>query len=212
MQELETINRYLGGHGITISGLKAILSRPLPALPSSKPLLICEIGSGGGDNLSEIKRWCVQRNLPIRLIGIDINQDCINYARDHCNMADVEWITGDYRQVRFREKPDIIFSSLFCHHFKEEELIAQLHWMKENAVIGFFISDLHRHPLAYYSIRWLTRFFSHSYLVKNDAPLSVLRGFRKREWKQLLSESGMINCSIHWRWAFRWLIVRSGLP
>ena len=105
------------------------------------------------------------------------------------------------------DKPDIIFSSLFCHHFTEAELTAMLPWMKKNATLGFFINDLHRHTLAYYSIKWISSLFSKSYLVKNDAPLSVARGFTKNEWEQIFKMAGITHFSIYWKWAFRHLII-----
>ena len=82
-----------------------------------------------------------------------------------------------------------------------------LPWMKKNAILGFFINDLHRHTLAYYSIKWLSSLFSKSYLVKNDAPLSVARGFTKNEWEQIFKSSGIANFAINWKWAFRHLII-----
>ncbi|HET7898985.1 MAG TPA: SAM-dependent methyltransferase, partial [Flavisolibacter sp.] len=66
---------------------------------------------------------------------------------------------------------------------------------------------LHRYPLAYYSIKILTRLFSRSYLVKNDAPLSVQRGFKKQDWQTLFSKAAISSYSCKWRWAFRWLIT-----
>ncbi|MEO6547187.1 MAG: hypothetical protein ABIN94_04285, partial [Ferruginibacter sp.] len=80
-------------------------------------------------------------------------------------------------------------------------------WMKENSILGFFINDLHRNPLAYYSIKIITGIFSKSYLVKNDAAVSVKRGFIKKEWQMLINKAGVGNCSIQWRWAFRHLII-----
>jgi 2-polyprenyl-3-methyl-5-hydroxy-6-metoxy-1,4-benzoquinol methylase len=205
MQELEIINNYLGGHQITIAGFKSILAnrRHNPA----HAFVICEIGCGGGDNLKAIEKYCALKKITVRFIGIDINQDCIRYAKENCGNLEVEWITSDYKLAILSVKPDIIFSSLFCHHFKEEELVYQLKWMKENAATGFFINDLHRHPLAYHSIKLLTRLFSKSYLVKNDAPLSVLRGFGRREWIKLLDDAGIDKFELKWKWAFRWLIV-----
>jgi len=82
-----------------------------------------------------------------------------------------------------------------------------LQWMQANSKIGFFINDLHRHYLAYYSIKFLTGLFSKSYLVKNDAPLSVRRGFKRNEWENLLRQAAINSYSIQWKWAFRWLIV-----
>jgi hypothetical protein len=109
--------------------------------------------------------------------------------------------------VSFPGQPDIVFSSLFCHHFTDEELVLQLEWMEKNSAIGFFINDLHRHPLAYFSILVLTRLFSRSYLVKNDAPLSVRRGFSRRDWDRLFAAARITHYQCRWRWAFRWLIT-----
>jgi hypothetical protein len=53
----------------------------------------------------------------------------------------------------------------------------------------------------------LTSLFSKSYLVKNDAPLSVKRGFTSDEWRLLLLKAGIENYTITWCWAFRHLIV-----
>jgi len=200
MEELNFINQWLGGHKITISGIKQLINK-------KKEITVCEIGCGGGDNLSAIVKT-FSNKISIRCIGIDIKDECIAFAREnktlkHC----AEWITSDYSKVSFTTKPDIIFSSLFCHHFTEEELTIQLQWMKTNCSTGFFINDLQRHPLAYYSIRLLTRIFSSSYLVKNDAPLSVARGLKKNEWKNIFHEAGISNYHIQWKWAFRYLII-----
>jgi hypothetical protein len=79
--------------------------------------------------------------------------------------------------------------------------------MHDTAKEGMIINDLHRHWFAYYSINTLTHFFSKSELVKNDAKLSVLKGFTKKEWKSCLSELGFDRFYIHWVWAFRHLII-----
>lgn len=79
--------------------------------------------------------------------------------------------------------------------------------MKANCTIGFFVNDLQRHPVAYYSIQLLTGIFSKSYLVKHDAPLSVARGFIKNELTQLLLYADIPTASVEWKWAFRYLIV-----
>lgn len=204
MQELNVINTWLGGHGITISGLKALLHH---AASSGQPLTICEIGCGGGDNLRAISQWLQKRKINASFTGIDINPHCIAHAKATSGLQQALWMVSDYRQAVFEQKPDIIFSSLFCHHFTEDQLAFMLRWMQSNARLGFFVNDLHRHRLAYYSIKLLTRLFSRSYLVKNDAPLSVRRGFTGKELKSLMQQAGIENCSIEWKWAFRWLVT-----
>lgn len=203
MKELDFINTYLGGHSITISGFKKLLK-------NRKDISVCEIGCGGGDNLVAIDKFCRRNNIISSFTGIDINTECIAFAKENTQNENVTFIISDYKKIFFNEKkPDIIFSSLFCHHFSENELVEMLLWMKSNSTIGFFINDLHRHPLAYHFIKIATNFFSKSYLVKNDAPLSVLRGFRKEEWKEIFRKAEIKNYSIKWKWAFRYLVIVS---
>ena len=200
MKELEFINANLGGHRITINGFKKIAAE-------KKELSVCEIGCGGGDNLVALRKWCYKKNLNITCTGIDINTNCISFARKNLIADDVEFISSDYRDAVLVRPPDIIFCSLFTHHFTEKELVEMMQWMAKNAVLGFYINDLHRHPLAYYFIKYATKIFSRSYLVKNDAPLSVLRGFRKKEWREILQSAGIMHYTIKWKWAFRHLVV-----
>ena len=104
-------------------------------------------------------------------------------------------------------QPDVVFSALFCHHFSDNELLDQVQWMKLNSRLGFFINDLHRHPLAYYAIKYLTAIFSSSRLVRNDAPVSVQRGFVRSEWENIFRVAGFRHVRIQWKWAFRWLVI-----
>ncbi|MDZ4795246.1 MAG: methyltransferase domain-containing protein [Bacteroidota bacterium] len=201
LKELNIINTRLGGHAITIKGVKELNE-------NAAPLTICEIGCGGGDNLFAINKYCIKNNILVSFIGIDMNAECIAFAQQQYPELRCRWICSDYQKVNFGDdKPGIIFSSLFCHHFTDEELVPMLQWLTRNSRQGFFINDLQRHWLAYYLIKYITKFFSRSYLVKNDACLSVSRGFRKKEWQHLFQQAGIENYSISWKWAFRYLIT-----
>jgi 2-polyprenyl-3-methyl-5-hydroxy-6-metoxy-1,4-benzoquinol methylase len=203
MRELDRINHYLGGHQITLGGLKTILH----AVATTGPLHVVEIGSGGGDNLRVIKQWAQRTGREVQLTGIDINPECIAFAQSEKANEGIRFLQADYKKVVFDTSPHVVFSSLFCHHFTEEELVYMLQWLKENSQQGFFINDLHRHPLAYYAIKGITQLLSRSYLVKNDAPLSVQRGFKRKDWEHLFAMAGIQSYTCKWKWAFRWLIT-----
>lgn len=208
LRELNTINTYLGGHKITTKGIQCLLAHKNTSV--NHHITVCEIGCGGGDNLKAIEKWR-QKNLEkvtFDYVGIDINEACTEFASVNCDSLNARFLSSDYKAVDFGEKkPSVIFNSLFCHHFNNGQLIEMLTWMKNNSTIGFFINDLQRHPLAYHSIRMLTKAFSRSYLVKHDAPISVHRGFHKNEWLQLLNAAGISSYRIQWMWAFRFLVL-----
>jgi hypothetical protein len=43
--------------------------------------------------------------------------------------------------------------------------------------------------------------------VKHDAPLSVLRGFKKYEWKAMLAQAEIKQYSLKNKWAFRHQLI-----
>jgi 2-polyprenyl-3-methyl-5-hydroxy-6-metoxy-1,4-benzoquinol methylase len=201
LKELNVVNSRLGGHAITLSGVRNLLG-------DKEAVTICEIGCGGGDNLFAIQQYCLKKNVRASFIGIDINQECIAFAKKQYPQMPCEWRCSDYALVSFENnQPDIIFSSLFCHHFTDDQLVSMLKWQQQNCRQGFFINDLHRHWLAYYLIKYITKFFSKSYLVKNDACLSVARSFRKKDWELFFQRAGLDEYTIDWCWAFRFLVI-----
>ncbi|MGZ8558861.1 MAG: methyltransferase domain-containing protein [Chitinophagaceae bacterium] len=206
LKELNIVNTRLGGHAITVSGVKHLIK-------GKESISICEIGCGGGDNLFAINNYCLKENIPAHFIGIDLNPECIAFAKQQYPRLPCQWICRDYALVNFGDRqPGIIFSSLFCHHFTDKQLVPMLKWLQQNSRKGFFINDLHRHWLAYYLIKYITKIFSKSYLVKNDASLSVARSFIKDDWRNLFKEAGINDYTITWRWAFRFLVICKHTP
>jgi 2-polyprenyl-3-methyl-5-hydroxy-6-metoxy-1,4-benzoquinol methylase len=200
--ELEVINKRLGGHNATFKGLSYFSFNG-----NTNSLL--DIGSGGGDTLRAIAKSKFGKYFN-RLDGADLKPDCIAYAKRHSEQFNqISYFENDYKICLEHNKYpyDIISNALFCHHFSDEQLIEMLKLMQQHCRMGFVINDLQRHWLAYYSIKLLTALFSKSYLVKNDAPLSVARSFKKTDWKKLLLNAGVDGAIIKWSWAFRFVIV-----
>ena len=203
LKELDYINRKLGGNHISIQSLDQLIPNHIGEVS------IIDLGCGGGDILIEMAEWGRKKNIKLRLLGIDANPTIIDYARDNCQ---------GYQEISFEviniwseefsaRKFDIYHSSLFTHHFTEEELIKLFSLCYRNCSIGIIDNDLQRHWFAYYSIKWLTGLFSSSRMVQNDAAISVQRGFHQAELVRILKRAGIQEFRINWRWAFRWQVV-----
>lgn len=206
LDELETINTWLGGYHVVLNALDDLLPQLKKA---ANPLTLADVGCGGGDMLRAIARWAEKRQLPLELTGVDANQFMLDYAAPKCRpFPQIRLQQHNIYSAAFQQQQfDLITCSLFCHHFADAELIKLFTQLYRQANVAVIINDLHRHPLAYYSIMGLTRVFSNSYLVKHDAPLSVLRAFRKKELEALLAAAGITRYKLKWVWAFRWQLV-----
>ncbi|NIJ55088.1 methyltransferase domain-containing protein [Dyadobacter arcticus] len=203
LRELDFINHWLGGYNISFSALKKVLRK-------DQSYILADIGCGGGDTLKRIANWNRKANLKLELYGIDLKPVCIEYAQVNLENKSVKLICDDYRNLfNHLTKADIIHACLFCHHLNNQQLIDLMQFVAKHKAI-LIINDLERNPMAYYSIKWLTSLFSKSYLVKNDAPLSVLRGFKKKEWQSIMQEAGVKQYSIINKWAFRHEVIVYG--
>lgn len=203
LKELDTINHLLGGYKITFSALKHLLKK-------DKAYTLVDIGCGGGDTLKRIQNWKTKQGLKLNLVGVDIKPVCIQYAEQRNQNSDVKFICDDYRSsFNHVANIDIVHACLFCHHLNEAEIVELIRFVLKHKAI-LVVNDLARNPIAYYAIMFLTKLFSKSYLVKNDAPLSVSRGFKKNEWLDLLAKAGAKHYSVKNKWAFRHQIIVYG--
>jgi 2-polyprenyl-3-methyl-5-hydroxy-6-metoxy-1,4-benzoquinol methylase len=208
LRELDIINQWLGGNAVTLNPVKSLLQTNNS---TSQPIVMADLGCGSGDMLRRIARWARQEKIEMKGIGIDANQNIIGYARQASrSFKELDFQTLNIFSTEFQNMTfDVVLATLFTHHFTHDELVLMLTRLKKQTRKFIIINDIHRHPLAYYSIRWLTKFFSRSEMVKFDAPLSVRRAFLKKEWEAILKEAGVKNYQLRWRWAFRWqLIIR----
>ena len=203
LRELKTINHWLGGNHVTTHGLDQ-LARQFP----QDEYVIADIGCGGGDMIAVMSKWAIKSKSKVRFIGIDANRNIIDLARvRQKELRSVRWeVQNVFDESFYLEKVDIVTCTLFTHHFTDAELKDLFVALRRKARLGIVINDLHRHPMAYYSIKWLTGVFSRSPMVQNDASLSVLRSFSRRDWEKILISAGISSFQIRWFWAFRWQI------
>jgi len=201
--ELDKINKMLGGYNTSLGGLANILKI------KNNALTLLDIGFGGGDSIKQLSLYADRVNAKLFFYGVDLKSDCFNYAEDNlAAISNKKLICDDYRNISadLLKQIDVIHCSLFLHHLTDEEIIGLFTFARSNRCI-ILVNDLHRNWFAYYSIKFFTALFSRSWLVKNDAPLSVKRGFRKNELVSLLEKAGFTDFSVKWIWAFRFQVI-----
>ena len=178
----------------------------------ARPLHIVDVGSGYGDTLARIARWAKAYGLVVRLTGVDANPFAIRAAHEaHANLG-IEWVCADVFDYAARrpDPADIIVSALFAHHLDDAALGRFLAWMEASATVGWFINDLHRHAVPYWSFAALARAARWHPFVRDDGPLSIARAFRRNDWEHALADSGIAPAAarIEWWFPFRLCVAR----
>lgn len=194
LKELKIINSLLGGNAISYEGIGKLNKSP-------EALTILDAGSGSADILINIKK----RIKGLNIFCLDKNQRACHYLKNHS--TDIKVICGDVLHLPIDTSFDIIHTSLFLHHFNEEDLIVIIKSLLGISKKGIIINDLRRSIFAWLGIKIVTTLFSRSREVKYDGPMSVRKGFIKRDWLNILNKVSIDNFIIKRRWAFRWLIV-----
>jgi 2-polyprenyl-3-methyl-5-hydroxy-6-metoxy-1,4-benzoquinol methylase len=204
LQELHIINKRLGGYKLSLKALDRLMQE----VPKQQTLRIADVGCGRGDMLLQIAKHCKEKGRKVALIGIDANPHIIEEAKKHCaGSPEISFETMNvFDEALAKLHVDIFCNTLFMHHFSDPQVIRLCRTFSTHARLGFFINDLHRHWLAYYSIALLTLLFSRSAMVKHDAKLSVARAFVKADWQQVAKHVPLHGMHISWHWAFRWMI------
>ena len=209
LREIALLNRYLGAHSI-------YKHKFLPLLKSSPDrLTILDVGTGIGDIPVRIIQWSSRKDRPIPFVtATDLRNDVIQTARYYANNELSNELAGylNFEVADLTELPygnnsfDYVIGGQVLHHFTSEQIPVILREMKRVARRGLFIEDLHRHPIAYHSIRILSRIFRMSQMVQHDGPLSVNSGFKRRDLEDVLRSAGISNANLEWHPTFRWSI------
>ena len=190
LESIASVNRLTHAYAPTFHWLNYVLSR-LPI--QARPLHIVDVGCGYGDLLRRIAVWALDRKLPVRLTGIDLNADAVRAAREVTVPGTVTYLHGNAFDFRPAEGIDLIVSSLMTHHMQNQEIIDFVDWMESTARVGWFINDLHRQPVPYHFFRILSRLTTWHPFVKHDGPVSILRSFLPEEWVELCSAAGLVR-------------------
>jgi 2-polyprenyl-3-methyl-5-hydroxy-6-metoxy-1,4-benzoquinol methylase len=202
LQQLEIVNVLSLAYRPTLRWLARMLKIARP----HEAISILDVGSGGGDMLRRIWKWLRRRDRSADLVGVDLNPWSKQSAEQITPPAmRIEYETSNIFSFDQSRRFNFIISSNFTHHLTDAELIAFIHWMDRHATQGWFINDLHRHPLPYYFIKTVFGILPFSRMMRSDGPISITRAFTAADWRRLLAQAGIApaRVSIEWFFPFR---------
>lgn len=216
-------------HQLALAGLRRInrlsgtanrIAVEIEALIQQRKLAHCRIldlGCGSGDIACEVARRIAHHH-PVSVTGWDFSETAVSQAtarRDQGSTA-----TKHSCEVRFecrnalattpalgKSRPfDIVYCSLFLHHFTEgqtTELLTRMASLAEHAVI---VDDLVRSRRGWLLAQAGCRLLSRSPIVHFDGPQSVRAAFTISEIGKLAADAGLHPISVRGCWPMRFLL------
>jgi len=182
LRNLRRLNRYLGGARCVRYGIAQVVRRLC-----MRRLALLDVGAGSGDVSVNIVGWCRRQSISASIVSLDRDPVTVAVAaKQVAGTPEISVLRGDAAAPPFSPKQfDCVVASQFLHHFSEAKIVELLRTWATLARRAIVVSDLVRHPLAYYGIQALTRMSTRNIMTLSDAPLSVQRAFTLAEWHEL---------------------------
>jgi 2-polyprenyl-3-methyl-5-hydroxy-6-metoxy-1,4-benzoquinol methylase len=183
--------------------------------PTSQPIQILDIGSGGGDVTIGLAKYLQSRRVKASLLGWDMSSIAVQHAMDNAKAQGcgdlVSFQVMDAIEGLSNAEPqfDFIVCSLFLHHLNEVDALRLLQGMRQQASIGVIIDDLNRTRTGYWLAKLGCHVLSRSPIVHFDGPQSVRAAFSVSEMFDLATRANILNARIVRSWLQRFTFVWS---
>ena len=202
---LERVNRISGIVGVLWGAIRPLCEQR----QDGPPLRVLDVGSGGGDISVGLWQRAKKAGHAIQVGGCDISPKAIRMATERAERAgaDAEYFSVDVLNDDLPDDWDVMYCSLFLHHFDEQQGVRLLSNMRRSAREMVLVNDLVRSRLGYLLCWWGVRLLTRSPIVHVDGPLSVRAGFEPQEVLDMAEEAGLTGARITRHWPQRLLLT-----
>ncbi|MEW6213110.1 MAG: methyltransferase domain-containing protein [Acidobacteriota bacterium] len=201
LSDLRRLNQLLGGTRVVIEAVSS-------SLASAKEVSLLDVGTGSADIPSAVAARLRSLDVNASVTAMDVSERNLRLTRSRLTVDDrIALVRADAFHLPFADDSfDFVIASQFLHHFREDEIIRLLEEFARVAERKIIIHDLMRNLAPYYFLRAAGAVFQ-SRLTRNDAPVSVLRGFTPEELRQLARRAGLSSFCVRRFFPYRLLMI-----
>ena len=162
---------------------------------AERSLTVLDLGTGAGDIPRALVEWAESESKEIEVTALDVNPRCLAYARARHPSDRIRYLEHSAFRCEELGSFDYVVSSMFFHHLSDDEIVALLKTINRCARRGFVVNDLYRSRL-HCTAAYLAALSTFKPVVVSDAPLSVRRGFREKDFERYRDASGISDLRI----------------
>jgi len=197
---MERVNQLFGG----IRAVREFVEKEARAKAGGAPLRILDIGSGSCDIPAAVCESAARKGLKLDFTCLELSAEAVALAKKRLEKRPglpIRVLQEDVFAHTPSELYDCAVSSMCFHHFDDARIIELLRKLKSVVKGRLLINDLERSPLAWLGSLALTLLSSED--VKHDCRLSIRKGFRPGELRELLRRVEGVEAAVESAWLFR---------
>lgn len=206
LRDLRRINRFLGGHQVSLIPLRRMIRKL-----QLKEFSLLDVATGSADFPLAVARWARASKIPCRIGAMDINLRHLNFAQESLHhFPEIELIRADIEHFPFMPGSfDFVNVSLFLHHLNDDAIHRFLKNFVSLARIGVMINDLERHWVPYLFLKLTQPIFARSRITRFDGFASLRQAFTVEELRAYAIASGIQNFIVTKRFPYRLAMIIS---
>lgn len=184
-----------------VAGWRTVYRRDIRPRALRRRQRVLDIGAGGGDVARSLMRWAQRDQLPLEVVGVDLDQRAVDWARGETQVDGLTFRCATSRELADSgERFEIVISNHLLHHLQEPEIEQLLADSERLLTVGGLAvhSDILRHRLAYAAfalgtLPFRSNVFAGSF-IREDGLTSIRRSFTRAEL-EAVAPAGWIVCT-----------------
>lgn len=194
LRDIRRANSILGGTRIVVNEALRLTSG------RQGPFTLLDVGSGTGDIARAVARALAARGMAVHTIAVEQSFILGTIARPETD----EVLAGDALCLPIRDRSvDVVICSQVLHHFDDQRARSLIAELDRVSRIGVVIGELQRDALASILFRAVAPALRFHPVTVHDGLLSIQRGFREPELRDLVRSVVPRDVVVRRRFPFR---------
>lgn len=194
LRDIRRANFILGGTRVVVSEALSLTKH------STGPLTLLDVGSGTGDVANAVARALASRGVRTRTIAVEQSFILGIIARPETD----EVIAADALCLPIRDRSvDVVICSQVLHHFDDQKARILISELDRVSRVGVVIGELQRDAIASALFRAVAPALRFHPVTVHDGLLSIERGFRGPELRELVRSAVPRDVVVRRRFPFR---------
>ena len=149
-------------------------------------LSLLDLGAGDGSIGRSIEIWARRHGWDWRVTNLDANRGALGLGANRRNVA------ASVCALPFTDDSfDVVMASQMTHHLTDEEVVGHFREAWRVSRDAVFFVDAHRNVGAWCALWLVLRLMRVTPQFRSDGLLSVQRGWRVGEWRELARKAGI---------------------